>query len=169
MLKESIQGLPWCLSSIESACKCQRYGLDAWSGMILHILEQPSRCTTTAERPWCWKDWRQEEKGTAEDEMAGWHHWLYGHELGKLWEMVKDTGARWAAVHGVSKSWTWLSSWTTATGYGSGGLTNGIIALLRRDSFLSLSSLPEEIREREPSLASLPCWQWSCSCKNCEK
>ena len=27
------------------------------------------------------KDWRQEEKGRTEDEMAGWHHWLNGHEL----------------------------------------------------------------------------------------
>ena len=27
------------------------------------------------------KDWRQEEKGTTEDEMAGWHHWLNGHEF----------------------------------------------------------------------------------------
>ena len=27
------------------------------------------------------KDWRQEEKGTIEDEMAGWHHWLNGHEF----------------------------------------------------------------------------------------
>ena len=27
------------------------------------------------------KDWRQKEKGTTEDEMVGWHHWLYGHEF----------------------------------------------------------------------------------------
>ena len=27
------------------------------------------------------KDWRQEEKGTTEDEMVGWHHWLNGHEI----------------------------------------------------------------------------------------
>ena len=27
------------------------------------------------------KDWRQEEKGVTEDEMAGWHHWLDGHEF----------------------------------------------------------------------------------------
>ena len=27
------------------------------------------------------KDWRQEEKGTTEDEMAGWHHQLNGHEF----------------------------------------------------------------------------------------
>ena len=26
------------------------------------------------------KDWGQEEKGTAKDEMAGWHHWLDGRE-----------------------------------------------------------------------------------------
>ena len=28
------------------------------------------------------KDWRQEEKGTTEDEMVGWHHRLNGHEFG---------------------------------------------------------------------------------------
>ena len=28
------------------------------------------------------RDWGQEEKGTTEDEMAGWHHWLNGHESG---------------------------------------------------------------------------------------
>ena len=27
------------------------------------------------------KDWRREEKGTTEDEMVGWHHWLNGHEF----------------------------------------------------------------------------------------
>ena len=27
------------------------------------------------------KDWRQEEKGTTEDAMVGWHHWLNGHEF----------------------------------------------------------------------------------------
>ena len=26
------------------------------------------------------RDWGQEEKGTTEDEIAGWHHWLDGHE-----------------------------------------------------------------------------------------
>ena len=27
------------------------------------------------------KDWRQEERGTTEDEMVGWHHWLNGREF----------------------------------------------------------------------------------------
>ena len=28
------------------------------------------------------KDWGQEEKGTTEDEMVGWHHRLNGHGFG---------------------------------------------------------------------------------------
>ena len=28
------------------------------------------------------RDWGQEEKGTTEDEMAGWYHRLDGHEFG---------------------------------------------------------------------------------------
>ena len=28
------------------------------------------------------RDWGQEDKGTTEDEMAGWHHWLDGRESG---------------------------------------------------------------------------------------
>ena len=28
------------------------------------------------------RDWGQEEKGTTEDEMAGWHHRLDGHGFG---------------------------------------------------------------------------------------
>ena len=40
------------------------------------------------------RDWGQEEKGTTEDEMAGWHHWLDGHE----------------------------SEWTRGVGDGQGGL-----------------------------------------------
>ena len=52
------------------------------------------------------KDWRQEEKGMTEDEMVGWHHWLNGHELSKLQELVMDREAWCAAVHGVAKSGT---------------------------------------------------------------
>ena len=48
-----------------------------------------------------------------EDEMVGWHHWLDGHSLSKIQEMVKDREAWSAAVHGVSKSWTQLRDWTT--------------------------------------------------------
>ena len=35
----------------------------------------------TGEDPDPGKDWRREEKGTTENEMAGWHHRLNGHEF----------------------------------------------------------------------------------------
>ena len=61
------------------------------------------------------KDWRQEEKGTTEDEMVDWHLWFNGQSLSKLQEMIKDREAWRAAIHGAAKSWTGRSNWTTAT------------------------------------------------------
>ena len=48
----------------------------------------------TGKHPDAGLDWRQEEKGMTEDEMAGWHHWLNGRE----------------------------SEWTPGVGDGQGGL-----------------------------------------------
>ena len=45
----------------------------------------------------------------AEDEIVGWHHRLDGHEFEKLRELVRDTEAWHAAVHGVTKSQALLS------------------------------------------------------------
>ena len=46
------------------------------------------------------KDWRQEEKGTTEDEMVGWHHQLDGHEF----EQAPGVGDG-------QESLMWYSSW----------------------------------------------------------
>ena len=56
------------------------------------------------------RDWGQEEKGTTEDEMAGWHHWLDGRESEWLRELVREAWR--AAIHGVAKSRARLSDWT---------------------------------------------------------
>ena len=60
------------------------------------------RTKVEAEAPMLWplvskdpnagKVWRQEDKGTTEDEMVGWHHWLNGHELAQA--LGDDEGQR---------------------------------------------------------------------------
>ena len=50
----------------------------SWSSYTLATwFEKPAHW----KRPWCWKDWGQEEKGVTEDETVGWHHRLNGHEF----------------------------------------------------------------------------------------
>ena len=60
------------------------------------------------------KEWRQEEKGTTEVEVIGWYHQL-DVSLSKIWKMVRVKEVWRAIVHGVTKSRTQLSNWTTAT------------------------------------------------------
>ena len=66
----------------------------------------------TGKAPDAGKDWSHEEKGEAEDEMVGWHHWLDEHECEKLRETEKDREVWHVAVCGVAKSQTQLSDWT---------------------------------------------------------
>ena len=84
------------------------------------------------------KDWRQKEKvGRAWD---GWiaspTQWTW---LSKLWEIVKDREPWCAAAHGVIKSWTWLSDWTTTTFVPT--CKKSIIDYKKKKKVLSLTSV----------------------------
>ena len=58
------------------------------------------------------KDWRQEEKGTTEDEMVGWHHRLSANS-GRWWRTGRPGVLH--AARGAAKSRTWLSNRITTT------------------------------------------------------
>ena len=47
------------------------------------LLPPDGKSQFTGKDPDAGKDWGQEEKGTTEDEMVGWHHWLNGLEFGQ--------------------------------------------------------------------------------------
>ena len=70
------------------------------------------RADSLEKNPEAGKNWGQEEKGMTEDEMVGWHHWFNDMGLERLQQLVMDTGAWNAMVHGVTKNQTWLSEWT---------------------------------------------------------
>ena len=57
------------------------------------------------------RDWGQEEKGTTEDEMAGWHHGLDGHESEWAPGVGDGQGGLVCCDSWGPKSRTWLSDW----------------------------------------------------------
>ena len=48
----------------------------------------------TGKDPDAGKDRRQEKKGTTEDEMVGWHHWLDGHEFEQAFGVLQFMGSQ---------------------------------------------------------------------------
>ena len=67
------------------------------------------------ERLWCWEYWRQEEKGTTEDEIVECHHQPNGHKCEQTLEDGDGDGQGNLAHCSpwIAKSWTWLSDWIT--------------------------------------------------------
>ena len=67
------------------------------------------------------KDWRQEEKGRIEDEMAGWHHWLNGHRFEQTPGEDGLNRENWhAAVPELTNSQTLLYNWTRCVSLNEG-------------------------------------------------
>ena len=69
----------------------------------------------TEKDPDAGRDWGQEEKGTIEDEMAGWHHQLNGHEFGRTPEVGDGQGglaccSSWGCR--VGHDWATELNWT---------------------------------------------------------
>ena len=81
----SLLGVPWTarrsnqsiLKEISPECSLEGLMLK----LKLHTLATWYEELLIWKDPDTGKDWRQEEKGMTEYEMAGWHNWLDGHEF----------------------------------------------------------------------------------------
>ena len=132
--KESWALKNWCLwtvvleKTLESTLDCKEIKLfnhkenQSWIFIGKTDAEAPvlwppdAKNWLIGKEPDAGKDWRQEEKGTIEDDMVGWHHWLNGYEFEQCLG-TSDREASCAAFHGVAKSWIWLSNWTELNWY----------------------------------------------------
>ena len=96
VVSRSLLKVPWTARSNQSLLKeiNPEYSLE---GLILKLKLQhwppdAKRQRLVRKDPDAGKDWRQEEKGTTEDQMLGRHHWFNGHGFEQALEMVKETG-----------------------------------------------------------------------------
>ena len=67
------------------------------------------------EDPDAGKDWGQGEKGTTENEMVGWHHWLDGHGLGwtRSWWWTGRPAVLWfMGSQRVRQDWATELNWS---------------------------------------------------------
>jgi len=67
------------------------------------------RRTLIGKNPDAGKEWRQEEKGTAEDKIVGWYHQLNGQEFEQAVGVGDEREAWCATVHGVTEHRIWLT------------------------------------------------------------
>ena len=89
-------------------------------GWIWNANTLPTWCESwlVGKDPDAGKIWRKQENKATEDEMARQHHLTKSKDmnLSKLQETVKDRGSWHGVVHGITKSRTWFSDWTSITG-----------------------------------------------------
>ena len=107
-----MRGCPGCLAGKESACNAgdpisipgsgrspgERIGYPpqySWASLMVQMVKNTPAMWETCIRSLGWEDPLEEGKATHSSILA--------------WRVPMNTGAWWATVHGVTKSWTQLS------------------------------------------------------------
>ena len=91
-------------------------------GLTQSFLKLLSLCclTDSLEKTDAGRDWGQEEKGTTEDEMAGWHHQLDGHvwvNSMSWWWTGRPGVLQFMGLQRVGHGWTTKLNWTELNMY----------------------------------------------------
>ena len=83
-LEKTLTGifLNWCNSPCNTSVLGEQKLNGGWSIVQdLCLINEAAKSWLIGKDPNAGRDWEQKEKGTTEDEMAGWHHRLDGHEF----------------------------------------------------------------------------------------
>ena len=112
MLEKTVESLLDC----KEIQKVHRKGNQSWifirrteaEGVTLILWPLDGKNWLIWKDPDAGKDWRQDEKGTTEDEMVGWHHRLDGHEF----EWTPGFGDGQGSL-ACCRPWSWKESDTT--------------------------------------------------------
>ena len=89
----------------------------------------------TGKDPDARKDWRQEERGTTEDEMVGWHHQLDGHEFEQSPGVADGQGSLeccspWGRKESDMTEWTELTQGNLRIQYNICQVTSGMLCFI---------------------------------------
>ena len=130
----------------------------------------------TRKHPDAEKDWRQEEKGTTEDETVGWHHQLYGHEFEQAPEFGDGQGSLaccspWGCKEEDTTEWlNWTDFFALITEEGFLIISLLFLGTLHSDGYifpflLCLSLVYSQLFVRPPQTTILPfcipfSWGW---------
>ena len=134
----------WCWRRLESPLDCKQIqpvypkGNQSWILTGRTDAEAPipwppdAKNWLSGKHPDAGKGWRQEEKGTTEDEMAGWHHQLDGHESEQALGVSDGQGSLaccspWGGKESDTTEWlNWMDKWQCAFIFESHLFTEGI-------------------------------------------